>query len=150
MKIELLADHLEILPTLIDWYQSEWKPYYGVDGPGDAKADLFSRCNREDVPIGLVAIEGEKVLGTMSLDLDRSTQLTPSIVGLLVGLEYRKRGIATALLQSAVDLARKLRYPHVYTSTTILGDLLERTGWQKLREVNFLNGEQGFIYIHHL
>ena len=37
MKIELLADNTEILPSLVDWYEREWSPYYGVDGPGDAQ-----------------------------------------------------------------------------------------------------------------
>ena len=59
MKIKPLADHKEVLPILTDWYLSEWEPYYGVDGPGDAQADLESRCNYEEIPIGLVAIEGD-------------------------------------------------------------------------------------------
>ena len=45
--IELISDHLEVIPTLTDWYQSEWEPYYGKAGPGDARADLESRCSAE-------------------------------------------------------------------------------------------------------
>jgi len=147
MKIKLLADHKEVLPILTDWYLSEWEPYYGVDGPGDAQADLESRCNYEEIPIGLVAIEGDQVCGTVALDLDAATNLTPSVVGLLVGRAYRRRGIAAALLKSAEDLARTLGYSRVYMSTTVLGDLLERMGWHKLGEVEFLNTERGLIYV---
>jgi GNAT superfamily N-acetyltransferase len=147
MKINLLADHKKVLPILTDWYLSEWEPYYGVDGPGDAKADLESRCNYKEIPLGLVAIEGDQVLGTVALDLDAATNLTPSVVGLLVGRAYRRRGIAAALLKSAEDLARTLGYSRVYMSTTVLDNLLERMGWKKLEEVEFLNTEPGWIYV---
>ncbi len=148
MKIELLADHREVIPFLTDWYLLEWEPYYGIHGPGNAQGDLELRCNHEEIPIGLVAIEGDQVCGTISLDLDTATNLTPSMVGLLIGRDYRRRGIGTALLKSAEELARSLGYRRVYMSTTVLGNLLQRMGWHKLREVEFLNGERGLIYAH--
>ncbi len=150
MIIALLADHPEAIATLVDWYRSEWEPYYGVDGPGDARADLTSRCNREKVPIGLVAIEDDRVYGTIALDLDVTTSLTPSVIGLLVGSEYRRRGIAAALLRSAEDLARALGYHQLYVSTSVLSGLLERTGWRSMGEVEFLNAERGSIYVRDL
>ena len=105
MMIELSSDRLEVIPTLTKWYQFEWEPYYGKDGPGNARVDLESRCNRDELPVGLVAIEDNQVLGTAALDLDVTTNLTPSVVGLLVGPAYRRRGIATALIKAAEDLA---------------------------------------------
>ncbi len=146
MKVSFLADHREALPILMDWYRSEWEPYYGVNGPGNAQADLESRCNYEKIPIGLVAMEGDQVCGTIALDQDAATNLTPSIVGLLVGRTHRRKGIGTALIKSAETLARQLGHKHVYMSTTAPGDLLERRGWRKLKEVVFLNGELGLIY----
>ena len=150
MAIELISDHLEVIPTLTEWYQSEWEPYYGKNGPGNARADLESRCNRDELPIGLVAIEDNQVLGTAALDLDVTTNLTPSVVGLLVGPAYRRRGIATALLNTAEDLARQLGYRRLYVSTTILGDLLNQLGWEAMGAVQFLNAEQGSVYLRDL
>ncbi|MGI9507121.1 MAG: GNAT family N-acetyltransferase [Geminicoccaceae bacterium] len=128
------------------WYLSEWEPYYGRFGPGDARADLEARCNHDKVPLGLVAMEGNDVCGTAALDLDPATNLTPSVVGLLVRRDRRGRGIATALLESAEGHARRLGYGHLYMSTNVLGHLLLRLGWQPFREVEFLNNEQGSIY----
>ena len=150
MVIEPISDHLEVIPTLTSWYQLEWDPYYGKDGPGDARADLESRCNRDTLPIGLVAIEQGCVLGTFALDLDVTTNLTPSVVGLLVGPAYRRRGIATALLKAAENLARQLKYSRLYISTTVLGDLLTELGWERSDPVQFLNVEQGWIYVRNL
>ena len=150
MAIELISDHLEVIPTLTEWYQSEWEPFYGKDGPGDALADLESRCNRDELPIGFVAIEDNQVLGTAALDLDVTTNLTPSVVGLLVEPAYRRRGIATALLNAAEDLARHLGYRRLYVSTTVLGEWLNQLGWKAMGAVQFLNAEQGSVYVRDL
>lgn len=150
MNIELLAEHAESIPKLVDWYASEWEPYYGTDGPGDALADLRSRCNRGEIPIGLVAIEEGKILGTTALDVDAATDLVPSVVGLLVRPSQRRRGIALALLERAEALARELGYSRIFVSTAILGDLLVRMGWRSHGEVNFASGEIGTVYVKDL
>ncbi len=147
MNIQLLADHAEVIPTLTDWYLSEWEPYYGLNGPGDARADLESRCNRDELPIGLVAIEDDQVSGTAALDLDVTTNLTPSVVGLLVEPACRRRGIATALLKATEEIARQLGHRRLYVSTTVLGGLLNQLGWEAMGAVQFLNAEQGSVYM---
>jgi len=147
MIIKPLADYKEELPKLAAWFLSEWEAYYGVDGPGDAQADLEARCNYKEIPIGLVAIEEGQVCGTVALDLDAATNLTPSMVGLLVAPTHRGRGIAATLLKSAEDLARTLGNGRVYMSTAVLGNLLERRGWAKLGEIEFMNTERGWIYV---
>ncbi len=150
MLIEPICDHCEAISTLALWYEAEWQPYYGVDGPGDARADLEARCNRYQIPIGLVAVEDDRILGTVALDLDVTTNLTPSVVGLLVGRDYRRRGIATSLLGAAESCARQLGYSQLCMSTSVLGDMLQRTGWKVLGEVRFLNAEQGTVLVRDL
>ncbi len=150
MNIDLLASHTEVIATLTGWYELEWAPYYGIDGPGDARSDLESRCNHTRMPIGLVALAGDQVAGTVGLDLDVATNLTPSVVGLLVGREQRGRGVASALLESVEGLARRLGHRRIYTSTTVLGDLLLGMKWYPFGEVEFLNDEHGSIYARDL
>ena len=146
MTIELLADNTEFLPTLAKWYECEWGPYYGADGPGDAQLDLASRCNREAIPVGFVAKEDTRLLGVAALDRDAATNLTPSVVGLLVADDFRGRGVASSLLQAATSFAETLGYDHVYISTTVLGDHLLRNGWRRVGDARFLNDERGSIY----
>jgi len=147
LKAALLADHADLIPTLAEWYLQEWEPYYGTDGPGDARADLEARCNRDSLPIGLVAIDGDRVGGVVALDEDKATKLTPSVVGLLVAREHRGGGIAGRLLEAAADLAAEMGYSCVYVSTGILGDFLLRTSWRLHGEARFLNGEKGSVYV---
>ena len=147
MEIALLADHTKVIPILADWYVREWEPYYGANGPGDARTDLESRCNKNAIPIGLVALNDDEVQGVVALDLDVATSLTPSVVGLLVAGKYRGQRVATRLLESAKRLARRLGYTRVYISTTVLGEHLLRNGWRLHGDARFLNDEQGSIYV---
>jgi GNAT superfamily N-acetyltransferase len=148
--IVLLADHAGFIDDLAARYETEWAPYYGDSGPGNARADLASRCNRDRLPIGLVAVEGECVLGTAALDRDVSTGLAPSVVGLLVAPEARGKGVARALIESAEGRARELGYDELFISTSILHGMLVRQGWQEKGDVEFLNGERGTVFIRNL
>jgi GNAT superfamily N-acetyltransferase len=150
MEIGFLADHRGAIETLGEWYTQEWGPYYGEGGPGDARADLVSRCNRDRLPIGLVAIEGDRVCGTAALDRDATTGLTPSIVGLLVARDHRGKGIAGALIDATGCLARDLGCDELFVSTSILGEMLLRRGWTERGETEFLNKERGRVYVRSL
>ncbi len=147
MKIEYLYDHPEVITELANWFVLQWEPYYGNSGPGNARTDLEARLSREALPVGLVAMEDKKVLATAALGLDVTTNLTPSIIGLLVGKDHRGRGIGTALLKSCIDVAHKLEHRRLYVSTSVLGSLLDRTGWQKMGEAKFLNNEFGSVFM---
>lgn len=150
MNIVLLADHAGFIGTLAECFEQEWEPYYGGQGPGDALADLLSRCNRDRLPIGLVAIENDRVLGTATLDRDVTTGLAPSVVGLLVAREHRRRGVASALLEAAERLAADLGYDELFISTSVLGEPLQRKGWLERGDVEFLNNERGKVYLRDL
>ena len=146
MQIELLANNLSAIATIAEWYRVEWEPYYGQDGPGDALIDLEARCNDAALPIGLVATEAGGVLGTIALDIDQSTNLSPSVVGLFVKHDQRHRGVATALLDAVEARARHLGFERLYMSTIALRKLLVRRDWQPIGEVQFINDEQGAIF----
>ena len=146
MRVALLADHAGAIDTLAAWYEHEWEPYYGPLGPGDAAAELASRCNRDRLPAGLVAMDDDKIVGTAALGRDAASGLAPAVVGLLVVPEYRRKGVAGALLAAAGQLANELGYDELFMSTAILGGLLRRKGWQEKGDVKFMSGERGKVY----
>ena len=147
LSVVLLADHPGFVDNLVQWYESEWGPYYGPRGPGDARADLESRCNRRRLPIGFVALRDNRLLGTAALDRDPATGKSPSIVGLLVAPDFRHTGVASALLDFAEGLARELGYNELFMSTAILGEHVKRRGWQEQGGVEFLNDQRGTLYV---
>lgn len=150
MIIKHLIDQPNAISVLAAWYLAEWAAYYGNNGPGDARRDLESRLSREDLPVGLVAMEGEEVLATAALGLDPTTNLTPSIIGLLVRPEKRGQGIGTAVIKGCEDVARGLGYRRLHVSTSVLGGLLQRMGWRKTGETKFLNDETGSVFVRDL
>ena len=149
-SVELLADHADCIDVLADWFEREWEPYYGKQGPGDARADLAARCNRERLPIGFVAMQDDRVLGTAALGRDATTGLTPSVIGLLVAPDYRRRGVAGALLGYAEHLARQLGHDEIYMGTSVLLAMLQGKGWQESGDVEFLNNERGRVFMRKL
>ena len=150
MELALLADHTEAIDTLAAWYAREWEPYYGRQGPGDARADLISRCNRDQLPIGMVVFDRSRICGTAALDRDAITGLTPSVVGLLVAKNRRRKGVARMLIDGAGRITQNLNYDELFMSTAILGEMLLREGWSEQGEVDFLNGERGRVYVRSL
>jgi GNAT superfamily N-acetyltransferase len=146
VRIALLADHTGAIDTLAAWYEHEWGPYYGAQGPGDAAADLASRCSRDRLPAGLVAIDDDKIVGTAAVGRDAASGIAPAVVGLLVVPEYRRKGVAGALLDAAGRLAKDLGCDALFMSTSILGELLQRKGWREKGDVEFMNSERGKVY----
>lgn len=149
-SVELLADHADCIDVLADWFEREWEPYYGKQGPGDARADLAARCNRDRLPIGLVAMHDDRVVGTAALGRDATSGLSPSVVGLLVAPDYRRRGVASTLLLGAERLARQLGHDEIYMGTSVLQALLHRNGWRESGDVEFLNHERGKVFMRNL
>jgi len=130
LKIELLADHLDSIPMLKGLFESEWEPYYGVDGPGDAEADLKNSANRAKLPISIVAIVDGHVCGTAALKMESVTtypDFFPWLAGLLVATEYRRKGIGGQLIAYIEVLAHALGYKEIYVGTGEKSGMSERT-----------------------
>ena len=132
MTIELLADHLDTLPTIARWQHGEW----GDLRPGDTlearTARLEAQVGRDGIPLTVVALEEGKVLGSASLiahDMDTRPELTPWLAGVFVGPEYRRRGIASELVRRIVAEAARLDVPLLYLYTVHSEKLYENLGW---------------------
>jgi GNAT superfamily N-acetyltransferase len=72
------------------------------------------------IPTALVAHDGERFLGTVSLiacDEETRPQYTPWVAALWVEPEHRRRGIGMALVSKASDLAFKVGAQRVYLLT---------------------------------
>jgi len=120
LRIELLADHPEALTILKELFESEWEPYYGVAGPGNAETDIKESANRTGLPIALVAIFDGNICGTAALKMESVTiypDYLPWLAGLLVAPAYRRQGIGEQLIVAIELLAKKLGYKEIYVGT---------------------------------
>ena len=137
IQIALLADHPEALPILEEWFEREWEPYYGPDGPGDAAKDLLEACNRDGLPVALVAILGNEIIGTAALKAESVSthkHLTPWLAALLVKTEFRRRGIAGHLIGAVEEQAKQLGFRKIYVGTGegsgTAETALRKRGWE--------------------
>ena len=147
--IEPLAEHLETIPALTHWFESEWDDYYGPLGPGDAAADLASFARRDSLPVGLVAFCGVELCGVAALKADSiptHAHLGPWASAGMVAPAYRGQGIGAQLLAALEEAARDLGFRHIYCGTGTSETLLLRTGWTLL-ERTVHDGEELAIFM---
>lgn len=120
LKIEFLADHPEALPVLIELFESEWEPYYGPAGLGDAETDIKNSDSRTELPIALVAIFDGNICGTAALKMESVKtypDFFPWLAALLVAPAYREQGIGEQLVIAIENLAKRLGYKKIYVGT---------------------------------
>ena len=146
IEIDFLANHPHLVPELARLSWTEWQPIYLERGQtfDDSIANYRERTNTDCLPLTLVALHGSELVGTVSLklhDLDTRPDLDPWLGGVLVLPDWRGRGIATGLMQRAVDVARKLNLERLYLWTHSAEGLYLKFGWQVLERTRYCGKE---------
>lgn len=135
-QIVPLADAVATIQLLTRLFIEEWGPYYGPAGPGDAEKDLHECCNRDVLPIALVALDGDgTVLGTAALkkeSVGSELGLGPWLAAFYVPIEHRKRGIGSALVEAIENKARSFGFESIFVSTDAAENIIRRRGWTAL------------------
>lgn len=148
LKIAPLADHLEALPLLKQWFESEWVSYYGPNGSGNAEKDLQAYSSRFRLPIGVVAYLNGELCGIMALkaqSIATHAHLGPWAAAGLVAARHRRKGIGAQLLVEVEGIAKCLGHSRIYSGTSTAASLLERSNWRFMERIPY-NGEDVSIY----
>jgi len=135
VAIEHLANRQDLLPTIQEWFESEWPMYYGPGGRGSAQRDLLAYSNLASLPLGLVAFLGGQACGFAALKSEpfpSHPHLMPWAGAAFVRPSLRRRGIGHALLLALEAEARSLGYSRIYCATATAVSLLQHCGWQVL------------------
>ncbi len=151
-QIVPLADAVATIPLLTRLFIEEWGPYYGPDGPGDAEKDLHESCNRDDLPVALVALDDDgTVLGTAALkkeSVGSELGLGPWLAAFYVPIEHRKRGIGSALVEAIENKARSFGFESIFVSTDAAENIIRRRGWTALE--NTVESLRGPVAVYKL
>ena len=142
IEIHFLADHPHLVEQLAQLSWTEWQPIYLERGQtfGDAVKNYRERTNIDCLPLTLVALHGDELVGTVSLkyhDLDTRPNLDPWLGALLVLPQWRGRGIATALMRRAVEIARDSNLERLYLWTHSAEGLYLKLGWSVVERDNY-------------
>lgn len=133
MDIAYLADHKDVIPTLARWFYAEWAYLHPGRTHEDVERLIAERTNKTQIPVALVAVEGNEVLGTVCLkahDMETRLELTPWLAGLYVARPWRGRGIGAALVKAIEKKANELTVEKLYLYTPASQGFYSRLGWQ--------------------
>lgn len=134
LKVVLLADRPALGRVLGRWFVDAWPCWYGPDGPGDPHADITAACQRDALPLCVIAMDADDTpLGTATLKTDSlgsDLGVGPWLAAWLVHPAHRRLGIGTALVRAIEAQAARLGFDAVYITTGLAGGMLRRRGWE--------------------
>jgi len=132
VTIEYLADRREFIPTVARWHHAEWGHLRPSETVKDRVARVEHACGHCEIPTTFVALVGDQLLGSASLeehDMTTRPELSPWLSGVFVAPEHRRCGVGAALVERAVQEARTLGAQRIYLYTPGSGSLYLRLGW---------------------
>lgn len=142
--IDFLEYHPEHLLTVARWVYDEWTHVSDPDLQSQIEVTR-SWLNHDRIPLCLVALEGERCVGTISIfvdDLRARQDLTPWLAALYVEAAHRNRGIGSALIERLLEVARGLGIRRLYLHTETAPEYYRKKGWRFLfRTLNDRNEE---------
>ena len=135
IRIEPMVDHPEVIATVVGWQWAE----FGFEDPGGSAAewcaDLLATFSRDAVPLGYLAMEGERPVGSSELiehDLDSRQDLTPWLAGVFVDPEFRGMGLGRRLVRTVEAKAADLGFSRIYCFTESAAAFYREIGWRRL------------------
>lgn len=133
MKLDWLAEHPELVPTLAIWQHEEWG-YLNPAGTVADRIERLSRHGRGGIPSTVVALsDAGEPLGSAAIiaqDMHTHTELTPWLASVYVDRPHRGRGIGSQLVERIQDEARRLGVERLYLFTPDQEALYARLGWR--------------------
>jgi predicted N-acetyltransferase YhbS len=148
ISIIFLADCVEVIPTLTQWFHAQWPDYYAQRTSEAMAQDFYSEANRSGLPVRLVAFAEGELAGTITLRkevLETHPEYTPGLGGLFVTEQFRNHGIGTDLVRAGMKVAREQGYETIYATTRAARGILERLGWRLVQIIQH-DSEQLGLY----
>ncbi|RPI24463.1 MAG: GNAT family N-acetyltransferase [Chloroflexota bacterium] len=140
MLIAYLADHPQHLKTVAAWLYNEWGRHNPESSLEKIEARLGGHLNRDAMPMTLIALDGERPVGTAALqasDMSTRRELTPWLAAVYVDPEHRNRGAGSELVRAVEAEARKLGIQRLYLFTPDRDQFYTRLGWRVLENTEY-------------
>jgi len=137
MRINSIADHLDLVDVIARWHFAEWGH---LDPSNTLEAwteGLRQRTRSDQIPTTYVALEGDEPLGSVTLvehDMLTRPDLSPWVAGVYVISARRHQGIGSALVRYAVHQAAQIGVKRLYMYTNPAREFYTKLGWSLLEE----------------
>lgn len=142
IKIEYLKNFPEYLQTVVEWvYPEWWQSRYTFNEVVEIYKTVL---NDHILPIGLIAFENDKPVGTALIcedDPDIKLGISPWLEGLYIKKDHRKCGIGKTLIMKIEDIATNFGYTNLYLSSG-LENFYEKMNFIEIKRLE--NGDSLF------
>ncbi len=122
---------------LASWHGKEWGHLYADWDAGAALTEFLAEPG-EGLPVTFVALEGERIVGSVSVvfgDMPGAPEeWNPWVASLIVDREVRGRGVGTRLIGFAVTAAKEAGHGKIWCLTEERQSLFERAGFERVAE----------------
>lgn len=137
MEILRLNRRAEWAAYLAQWHGREWGHLYDAWDATVALGEFLAEPD-EGIPVTWVAVEGEEVVGSVSVvtgDLPGAPEeWNPWVASLIVAPEWRGDGLGSRLIERAVETARENGAGEVWCLTEERQSLFEQCGFEWVEE----------------
>jgi predicted N-acetyltransferase YhbS len=152
LRIAYLDEHIDAIPTLARWHHEAWSAVTPNLSVADRIAGFTARARRGSIPLGLVALLDDLVVGMACLvecDIPSHCHLGPWLATVLVSPDHRRLGIGSALCVRSTEEALLLGVSTLYLFTFDKQRWYTRLGWSTLEDARY-GGRSGTIMLQRL
>lgn len=141
IEICFLSKHPQLIPELSVWLEKEFHHLLPNESKKEFADDLKKRLNETKLPLTLIAIENNELVGTASLrafdenidkHFSRSQKYSPWLGSVIVSPKRRGEGIGKLLVAKAETVAKKLGFKKLYLFTCGQEKFYAKLGWKKI------------------
>ena len=141
-SVGFLADHQGAILTVSQWLVREWGTDKSPAAVDEFAHALRAKLNRDRLPLQLVALFEQRVIGIAMLKEHELRAVHPELSNWLgsvfVDPQFRSRGVGSMLVEAIEHLARSLGVRALHLQTEDLsGGLYVNLGWKPLRTVEY-------------
>lgn len=153
MEIQFLADRLEFIPVIANWYYTEWGQFMKDQSEQKIRDRISGMLNRDRIPLHILAVEGTELMGVAQLKI-REMDIYPDkehwLGGVYVAPAARGRGLGSVLVTKGLELAKQFKVQTLYLQTEDLsGGLYAPLGFRPIEKTHY-NGLDVLVMEHSL
>jgi len=145
MQIDYLKNRQEFIPKIAKWYLDEWAYLMPQKSLKEVEVSLSIYLNIDQLPLMLIAIDDNKIVGTVQLKF-REMSIYPNkehwLGGVYVEESARGKDVAALMINELLVVAKNLGVELLHLQTLKLdGGLYKKLAWQAIEQVNYRNEE---------